>query len=185
LRISGALFLTILIAVGYMLYLTGRDATSSLDAVAAVATDLREVGVTGRDLDRDLALQMIDAMEGLLDTPDTIPDHIDDLKTFAATAAAWADAAPSPSSELRAAVAIRKAAGELRAQDTSVSRRMRSNLPAPGRAAQARVSPPMLSAIGSTTSSSHSRSAIRSSTKSSTSNSPHLTTLFRSRDETR
>ncbi len=100
-RISGALFLTILIAVGYMLYLSGRDATASLDAVAEVATDLREVGVTGRALDRDLALQMIDAMEGLLDTPDTIPDHIDDLKTFSATAAAWADAAPSPSSELR------------------------------------------------------------------------------------
>lgn len=120
-RISGALSLTILIAVGYMLYLTGRDATASLDAVAVVATDLREAGITGRDLDRDLALQMIDAMEGLLDTPDTIPDHIDDLKTFAATAAAWADAAPSPSSELRAAVAVRKAAGELRAQATRPS----------------------------------------------------------------
>jgi hypothetical protein len=38
-----------------MLYLTGRDATASLDAVAAVATDLREAGVTGRALDRDLA----------------------------------------------------------------------------------------------------------------------------------
>lgn len=120
-RISGALFLTVLIAVGYMLYLTGRDATASLDAVAAVATDLREAGVTGRALDRDLAMQMIGAMDGLLETPDTIPDHISDLKTFAATAAAWADAAPSPSSELRAAVALRKAAGELRAQATKPS----------------------------------------------------------------
>lgn len=120
-RISGAFFISILMAVGYMLYLTGRDATSSLDAVATVATDLREQGVTGRALDRDLALQMIEAMDNLLATPDTIPDHIDDLKTFAATAAAWADAAPSPSSELRAAVALRKAAGELRAQATSPS----------------------------------------------------------------
>jgi len=83
LRVSGALFLTVLIAVGYMLYLTGRDATASLDAVAVVATDLREAGVTGRSLDRDLALQMINAMEGLLETPETIPDHTDDLKTFA------------------------------------------------------------------------------------------------------
>jgi hypothetical protein len=115
------LILTTLIAVGYMLYLTGRDATSSLDAVAAVATDLREEGVTGRALDRDLALQMVDAMDNLLATPDTIPDHLDDLKTFAATAAAWADAAPSPSSELRAAVALRKAAGELRSQATRPS----------------------------------------------------------------
>ena len=46
-RISGALFLVVLISVGFMLYLTARDATSSLDAVAAVATDLREEGVTG------------------------------------------------------------------------------------------------------------------------------------------
>ena len=120
-RISGALFLAILMAVGYMLYLTGRDATSSLDAVAVVATDLREMGVTGRALDHNLALEMIGAMEGLLDTPDTVSDHIDDLKIIAATAAAWADAAPSPSSELRAAVSIRKAAGELRAQATRPS----------------------------------------------------------------
>ena len=76
LRISGTLFLAILMAVGYMLYLTGRDATSSLDAVAVVATDLREAGVTGRSLDRYLALQMINAMDGLLETPETIPDHI-------------------------------------------------------------------------------------------------------------
>jgi hypothetical protein len=115
LRISGALFITILIAVGYMLYLTGRDATSSLDAVALVATDLREEGVTGSDIDRDLAIQMVDAMDQLLAAPNTIPDHIEDLKTFAASAAAWADAAPSPSSELRAAVGLRCAAGELRA----------------------------------------------------------------------
>ena len=95
-RISGALFLVVLISVGFMLYLTARDATSSLDAVAAVATDLREEGVTGID-------------------------HVDDLKTFAATAAAWADAAPSPSTELRIAVALRKAAGELRSQALSPS----------------------------------------------------------------
>jgi hypothetical protein len=115
-RISGALFVALLMAVGYMLYLTARDATSSLDAITAVATDLREEGVRGRALDRDLALQMIDAMESLLAAPDTIRDHVDDLKTFAATAAAWADAAPTPSSELRAAVALRRAAGELRGQ---------------------------------------------------------------------
>jgi hypothetical protein len=116
LRISGALFLTLLMAVGYMLYLTARDATSSLDAIATVATDLREQGVQGRALDYDLALQMIEAMQSLLASPETIPEHVEDLKTFAATAAAWADAAASPSSELRAAVALRRAAGELRTQ---------------------------------------------------------------------
>jgi hypothetical protein len=121
LRISGALFLVLLMAVGFMLYLTARDATSSLDAIAAVATDLREEGVIGRALDRDLALQMIDAMDSLLVSPATIPEHVDDLKTFAATAAAWADGAPSPSTELRIAVALRKAAGELRSQALSPS----------------------------------------------------------------
>ena len=120
-RISGALFLVVLMAVGFVLYLTARDATSSLDAVAAVATDLREEGVVGRTLDRDLAIQMIDAMDRLVVAPDTIPDHVDDLKTFAATAAAWAAAAPSPSTELRIAVALRKAAGELRSLALSPS----------------------------------------------------------------
>lgn len=104
-----------------MLYLAGRDATSSLDAIATVATDLREEGVTGRALDHDLARQIISAMEDLLVSPETVPDHVDDLKTFAATAAAWADAAPSPSSELRVAVALRRAAGELRTQALSPS----------------------------------------------------------------
>lgn len=120
-RISGALFLVLLIAVGYLLYLNARDATSSLDAIATIATDLREQGVEGRALDHDLALHMIDAMERLLAAPDTIPEHVEDLKTFAATAAAWADAAPSPSSELRAAVALRQASGELRSQALSPS----------------------------------------------------------------
>ena len=101
--------------------LAGRDATSSLDAIATIATDLREEGVTGRALDNDLARQMIGAMEDLLASPDTVPDHVGDLKTFASTAAAWADAAPSPSTELRVAVALRKAAGELRAQALSPS----------------------------------------------------------------
>jgi hypothetical protein len=120
-RFSGALFLLLLMGVGVMLYLGGRDATSSLDAIATVATDLREEGVDGRPLDPIAAHQMINAMNALLDSPETISEHVGDLKTFAATAAAWADAAPSPSSELRTAVSLRKAAGELRAQALSPS----------------------------------------------------------------
>ena len=120
-RISGALFLTLLMAIGVMLYLGGRDATSSLDAIAVVSTDLREEGVEGRALNRDLALQMIGAMDVLVSSPETIPEHVEDFKIFAATAASWADDAPSPSAELRAAVALRRAAGELRAQALSPS----------------------------------------------------------------
>ena len=114
-RFSGVLTVGVLCAAAVALYLTSRDATSSLDAVAAVASDLREEGVVGSSLDRDVAQQMLFAMDDLLALPDTIPDHVENLKTFAATAASWADAAPSPSYELHAAVSLRRAAGELRA----------------------------------------------------------------------
>ena len=108
-------------AVGFMLYLTGRDATSSLDAISVVATNLREEGVEGSSLDRDLARQMIAAMDDLVVSPETIPEHVEELKTVAATAASWAQGALAPSAELRAAVSLRKAAGELRAQALSPS----------------------------------------------------------------
>jgi len=113
-RVSGILMIGVLIAAGFVFYLTGRDATTSLDAVATVATDLREEGVAGRPLDRAAAQRMISAMESLLAAPETISDHVEDLKSFAATAAAWAQAAASPSLELRTAVSLRSAAGELR-----------------------------------------------------------------------
>lgn len=113
-RIFGIFVLGALIAVGFYLYLGARDATTSLDAVATIATGLREENVTGKDLDRDIARQMISAMEDLLAAPDTISGHTEDLKTFAATAASWADAAATPSAELHAAVALRQAAGALR-----------------------------------------------------------------------
>lgn len=104
----------VLFAAAIVVYLTSRDATSSLDAVATVAVDLREEGVEGRSLDRAAARKMVSAMQALLDKPETIADHFDDLKTFAATAASWAQAAESPSPELHAAVSLRSAAAELR-----------------------------------------------------------------------
>jgi hypothetical protein len=126
-RIFGIFFLGALIAAGFYLYLGARDATSSLDAVAIVASGLREENVTGSTLDRETARQMISAMEELLAAPDTISDHVEDFKTFAATAASWADAAATPSAELHIAVALRRAAGELRGyalepQDIRLSR---------------------------------------------------------------
>jgi hypothetical protein len=57
---------------------------------------------------------MISAMEDLVAAPNTISDHVADLKTFGATAASWAEAAATPSTELHVAVALRRAAGELR-----------------------------------------------------------------------
>jgi hypothetical protein len=120
-RISGALFISLLLAVGFMLYLGGRDATSSLDAMATVANGLRETGVSAHTLDRGVALQMVTAMEDLLAVPNTIDEHVEDLTVVATTAASWAADAPVPSPELRVAVALRSAAGALRAQALSPS----------------------------------------------------------------
>jgi hypothetical protein len=113
-RISGALMIIVLLALAVVLYLTSRDATSSIDAVTAVAADLREEGVAGRPLDRDAARRMIRAMETLVAAPETITDHVETLRSFSSTAAAWAQSAASPSPELHAAVSLRNAAGELR-----------------------------------------------------------------------
>lgn len=113
-HIRGALFIGLLIAAAYGLYLSAKDTTTSLDAVAEVATSLREERVAGSSLDVGQADGMIAAMENLLAAPDTISDHVEDLQFFAATAASWAKAAPSPSSDLHLAVSLRQAAGELR-----------------------------------------------------------------------
>jgi len=113
-RLFGIFFIGMLIAVGFFLYLGARDATSSLDAVTAVASTLRESDVDASALDRRMAGEIISAMEVLQAEPETISDHLAELKVFAATAASWAEAAATPSTELHLAVAIRGAAGELR-----------------------------------------------------------------------
>jgi len=114
-RISGGFMVTALLAAGFTLYLTGRDTSSTLDAVATVADELREKGVTGQSLDRETAQRMVTVMGGLLEFPDTIGDHVDDLRIMAETAASWAAAADSASRDLHIAVSLRSAAGDLRA----------------------------------------------------------------------
>jgi hypothetical protein len=113
-RISGGLFVVLIIAVGFVLYLTATDLASSTDAVKAVASDLREANVEGAEFDREQATAMIDAMEMLLAAPELLAESVEELKTFAASAAAWARDAEL-GEELHAAVLIRRAAGELRA----------------------------------------------------------------------
>ena len=81
----------------------------------AVASTLRESDVDASTLDRRTAAEIISAMGVLQAEPETISDHLPELKVFAATAASWAEAAATPSAELHVAVAIRRAAGELRA----------------------------------------------------------------------
>lgn len=113
-RVSGALILLMVIAMGVVVLLQSRDVTAKKEAIAVIATELREEGVAGTTLDTDRALEIIVVLEGLAADPTAIARHADDLKTISSTAASWAAGAASPSPELHAAVAIRTAAGELR-----------------------------------------------------------------------
>ena len=113
-RISGALILLVVISVAVVVLLQSRDVTAKREALAAIATELREEGVEGTTFDRDRAFELIAVLEGLAADPDAIAHHIEDLKTISSTAASWAQGAASPSPELHASVALRAAAGELR-----------------------------------------------------------------------
>jgi hypothetical protein len=112
--ISSVLLIGVLIAAAIVLYLQTERATTGLEAVEQVAVQLREEGVEGIAFDHAGAAQMAEALQMLVDAPDRITDHVADLRTFGETAAAWARQAPAPSPELRAAVALRGAASELR-----------------------------------------------------------------------
>lgn len=113
-RVSGILILVVLIAAAIMLFLRGKETQESVRAVSEIAEHLREGGVEGRALDRQAAERAIEALQQLIDSPVSIPAHQEDLRQISSSAAAWADAAPSPSQDLRVAVSIRSAAGELR-----------------------------------------------------------------------
>lgn len=115
-RVSGGFMVAVLLAAGFALYLTGRDATSTFDAVAVAADGLREQDVQGQALDLQTADRMVTFMAGLLDFPDTIGDHVDEVRMVADTAASWAADADPASRELHFAVSLRSTAGELRAQ---------------------------------------------------------------------
>jgi hypothetical protein len=121
-RWQGSLFLLVLFAAAIIMILRGKEMESGLEGVASVTAGLREQNVQGRLFDPDAADLMIDAMEMLIQNPDKIELHIEDLREYAATAASWADAAASPSYELTASVALRSAAGELRSYAVSPKR---------------------------------------------------------------
>jgi hypothetical protein len=113
-RVSGALILVVLISMAVVVFLQSRDISSKQDALAIIATELREEGVDGVAFDRQRATEIIGLLERLIAEPDQIDGRTDDLKTISATAAGWAAGASSPSAELEVSVALRKAAGELR-----------------------------------------------------------------------
>lgn len=126
-RIFGGLFIIVLLAVAVTMYLQSQDVQSSFTAVKSVATDLREEGVDGRAFDRRLAERTLASLEAVISYPDDIPRAADELRTISSTAAEWAQSAPSPSIELRVAVALRAAADELRSYGLRHSDRNLSN----------------------------------------------------------
>jgi len=113
-RISGALILVVVISMAVIVILQSRDVTAKREALTMIASELREEGVEGTRFNRNSALELIAVLERLAGDPAAIPSHVDDLKTISSTAASWSAGAASPSPELHASVAIRKAAGELR-----------------------------------------------------------------------
>jgi hypothetical protein len=113
-RVFGALLVVVLLALAASLFLRSESTQSSFEAVTSIATDLREGGVVGQSFDPRDARRMVDLLTRLIVSPDQIADRTDDLRSIAETAASWADAAPSPSTELTVAVSLRAAAGELR-----------------------------------------------------------------------
>ncbi|MEE4270919.1 MAG: hypothetical protein V2I67_04555 [Thermoanaerobaculales bacterium] len=126
-RLSGVLILVVLLAMAMVVYLQSRDVAATRDAVTVIATQLKEEGVDARAFDRFQAREVIAVLEGLVADPSSIPDHLEDLKTIASTAAGWAAGALSPSPELHASVAIRKAAVELRSHGVNPSERKLKN----------------------------------------------------------
>jgi hypothetical protein len=113
-RAVGAVLVVILLAAAAVLFLQQRSATESFQGITKVAANLREHGVEGRPFDRELAESMLGSLEELLREPDEVPNHTEDLRTISSAAASWADAAASPSLELRVSVSLRAAAADLR-----------------------------------------------------------------------
>jgi hypothetical protein len=113
-RISGILILVVLLSMAVVVFLQSRDVTAKKDALTAISTQLREEGVAAARFDREKAFELITELERLAADPESIEGHTESLKTVSEIAARWAAGAASPSPELHASVAIRKAAGELR-----------------------------------------------------------------------
>lgn len=113
-RISGILILVVVFAMAVIVILQSKDVTAKREALTLIAAELREEGVEATRFDHNRASELIAVLEGLAGDPDTIENHVEDLKIISSTAAGWASGAASPSPELHASVALRSAADELR-----------------------------------------------------------------------
>lgn len=113
-KITGAAFLVVLIAVAIVMILKVQEVEHVRDDVGRMMPHLEEQGVQGRTMRHREALDRIRELESLCSTPSLIESSVPRLRQIAEEAAAWAAGSPAPSVELTAAVALRAAVVALR-----------------------------------------------------------------------
>jgi len=113
-KITGAAFLVLLIAVVIVMILKVKEVEHVRDDVARMVPYLEEEGVEGRTMRHRDALDRIREMEDLCSTPSRIASSVSRLREVAEEAAGWAAGSPAPSVELTASVALRAAVVALR-----------------------------------------------------------------------
>ncbi len=111
-RASGILLVVVLIAAAVVFMLRSREAVEAERSVNRITAQVHEEGVEGAAFDRRAAEDTVARLETMArDRGDLTNAELEDVTRRAAQ---WAEGAPTPSAELTAAVAIRRAAGELR-----------------------------------------------------------------------
>jgi len=113
-KVTGAAFLVVLIAVAIVMILKVKEVEHVRDDVQRMVPHLEEQGVKGKTMRHRDALDRIREMESFCATPSLIETSVPRLREVAEEAAAWAAGSPAPSVELTAAVALRAAVGAMR-----------------------------------------------------------------------
>lgn len=113
-KITGAAFLVVLIAVAIVMILKVKEVEHVHDDIGRMMPYLEEQGVKGRTMRHREALDHIRELESLCTTPSLIESSVPRLRQLAEEAAGWAAGSPAPSVELTAAVALRAAIIALR-----------------------------------------------------------------------
>ena len=113
-KITGAAFLVVLIAVAIVMVLKVKEVEHVSDDVGRMMPYLEEQGVQGRTMRHREALDRISELESLCATPSLIESSLPRLRQLAEEAAGWAAGSPAPSVELTAAVELRAAIITLR-----------------------------------------------------------------------
>lgn len=106
--------LVLLIALAIVMILRIQEIKHVDEGVRNMAPHLLENGVEASVMSHREARETIEELETMCRMPSLISEQVPRLREVAAKAASWAAGAPTPSPELTAAVALRKAALTLR-----------------------------------------------------------------------